>query len=179
MTLGLAYGDENTVYAAIDGYGTSKEGLARKVISLANGVIVLAAGGMYHWRDAIAGYTAQNSVEDAATVLASLLDKCMQPSNQAFGLVCGFEETEPVCYRIDRFVGKERCEKPKRENLRTVRSIGGPQGVNPHEVASGASRAIQAGEPELKALVDAIEASISRSSEVARPIETEELHRNG
>lgn len=175
MTLGLAVGDDDAIYGAEDSFGTTDSGMPRKLVVLDNMVMLLTAGGMDHWRDALSGFSPSGTVLDIATSLAERLDHHMNEHNQAFGLVCGFENGRPCCYRLNRFVGDSHFAIVE-EDLRLVQPIGCPEGVDPHVVAVRALERINAGEPRSSVLLREISAQLF-SSEVAEPIREERLER--
>jgi hypothetical protein len=174
MTLGLAFGDDEQVFGAEDSFGASDDGMPKKLIILANKVMLLTAGGMHHWRDALAGFSPEGVLHDVAIALATRLDNCMTEENQAYGLLCGFENDAPTCYRLNRSVGTSQCVVVP-EDLRVVQPIGRPEGVDPHDVARRAMDRIQAGIPVLEVLSAEIKNHLS--SQVAEPVEEARLGR--
>lgn len=169
MTLGLAYGDKSAIYGAIDSFGTSGDGMRSKIVVFPSNLMLLTAGGMIHWRDAINKYEPQGPLGAAATALAERLDRYMNQANQAFGLLCGYEDGEPVCYRLNRAVNDNETSV-LREDFDEVRPIGGPQGVNAIQIARQATDAIRSGRNPRTILEDTISECVRRSSEVTKPI---------
>lgn len=177
MTLGLAYGDESAIYGAMDSFGTSKEGMPSKIVVFPSNLMLLAAGGMFHWREALRDYQPQGPVGVAATTLANAIDRHMTQANRAFGLLCGYEDGEPVCYRLNRFLS-ENSTSVFRENFNEVRPIGGPQGVDPIQIAQQATAAIRSGQNPETTLRDRISECVQRSSEVSEPIRVESVRQS-
>jgi hypothetical protein len=165
MTLGLATCDKNGIYLAIESQGIPLAGppvkgdfrlLIDSKLMLLNTepkVIVLAAGGLDHWSYVAANYTNRPSVTEAALEIVELLDLCMSEENQAFGLVCGYENSAPQCYRINRDVNQKSTNKPSPEQLSDIQAIG----IYGDEAKETAMKSIMRNENPLVALNEAIE----------------------
>ena len=175
MTLGLAFSDDEQIFGAEDSFGASADGMPKKLLLLANKVMLLTAGGMYHWRDALSGFSPDGTLHEIANALAKRLDSHMTENNKAFGLLCGFENGVPCCYRLNRSIGMKQC-KVLRESLGLVQPIGWPEGVNPGAVAQRALERIMAGDPVPDVLSQEIERHLS-SPELAGPVEEARLGR--
>lgn len=137
MTLGLAFATADQIFLGIESQGLPCPGpelrsglpavMISKILFLQKSpeVAVLTAGGLDHWAEVYTKYTEEKkrSVTEVANELARLLDACMNSKNQAFGLVCGFEESKPNCIRLNREVGSTCCSL-KAESLDELQGIG-------------------------------------------------------
>src|SRR5205807_1345822 len=106
MSLGLvvASDDKRRIYLAIESEGVQCDVLDSKLIRLQTHpeMVLLVTGGLEHWRDVRNDFTAQPTIHKASDEIVSLLNKHTKSNNQAFGLLCGFDDGSPVCYRINR-----------------------------------------------------------------------------
>ena len=163
MTLALATEDAYGIYLAIESEGLPAAGpapthlvLSSKLLDLQSApeVAVLAAGGLEHWCYVAANYVKQSSVTAAAIEVKRLLDLCMGQQNQAFGLVCGYENGASKCFRVNRFQNT-----PEATNEEVSLSIVQPLGAPDHTSAAQdcATNSIGNGINKLMALVQAIE----------------------
>lgn len=103
-----------------------------------------------------------------ALEIVRLLKGCTTTQNSAFCLVCGFENQEPVCYRVEKVehIAETHC---RRTLLTEVQMIGAP------ELARRACRTsqdmIDRGSDTLDALKAGIE-SVMPHELLAAPVET-------
>ncbi|MBM4029393.1 MAG: hypothetical protein FJ280_28955 [Planctomycetes bacterium] len=186
MTLGLATCDEHGIYLAIESQGLPLVGppvkrefrlLIDSKLMLLNTepqVIVLAAGGLDHWSYVAANYTSRPSVTEAALEIVELLDSCMSEENQAFGLVCGYENSAPPCYRINRGREQKSTDKPKPEKLSDIQEIG----TYGDEARKHARNSPFRKENPLVALIEAIETLFPRP-DIRPPIHSRVIRPHG
>jgi len=129
---------------------------------------LLATGGTEHWGDVCKGYAHKLTLGEACGEIVRLLEACMGPKNQAFGLLCGYNDGQPACYRINRSIGAS-CTTSILEPL-TPGCIQ-PIGCLHHKAIILAQRAIRQGHSISQALRDAIETLIEleiRDAHLAR-----------
>jgi hypothetical protein len=162
MTLGLAVGDKQGLYLAIESTGLplpESWSLLAKVHDLQNKPLVamLTAGGLAHWNDVVREFRPQASVASAAAEVTRILDNHMGPQNQAYGLLCGYQEGLPKCYRINRRLG-DTAASIAEEPLSSTRGLGDPELA--HNATQLADEAILHGHEKLLALVEAIQAHL-------------------
>lgn len=162
MTLGLAVGNKDGIYLAIDSLAlsaASERSLQSKIHDLQAKplAVLLTAGGLEHWSDVVSRYRPQSTIKASTSEVMRILDQCMQTQNQAFGLLCAYEDGIPRCYRINRSVG-DQSTSIREENISVTQPLG------THAIAFAAAReadsAIQDGRNMLVALVGAIQARI-------------------
>jgi hypothetical protein len=116
-------------------------------------VVVLVAGGLDHWAYVAAKYSSALPVSGATSEIIRLLDLCMTKDNKAFGLVCGYNNSIPICYRINRNWNTQKTDNPIQEQLLDIQALG----VYAVEAKQTALDAINNKVPPLVALVEAIE----------------------
>lgn len=184
MTLGLAVADAHGIYLAIESEGLPTAGsssshllpllLDSKILQLqtAPEVTALCAGGLAHWLYVADHYKKQPTLVDATTEIMRLLDGCMSSENQAYGLICGFENIVPKCYRINCFLGNVSAIKQE-ESLDNVRAIGDPALAQLATVS--ASHAIGKGTEKLLSLVEAIQQRLPAKG-IRGPIHVRVMH---
>ena len=167
MTLGLATCDEDGIYLAIESQGLPTAGslsthqaallINSKILELQSEpeIVALVAGGLEHWLYVATKYSKQSCVTAAAHEVVSLLNSCMCPHNQAFGIICGYSDGVAKCYRVNREQHVSKTELLEDVSLKEVQCLGF------HEYAKlakdDASNAINNKIPPLLALIDAIQ----------------------
>ena len=118
MAVGLAVADSGGMYLAIKsqalarpGRATRRRALCSKLIELQSDpcVYALVAGGLDHWTHVADLYSRQLGVRPAVDEVLRLLDECMTPPDQVFGLACGHKAGEAVCYRVNGRLGEGRA----------------------------------------------------------------------
>jgi hypothetical protein len=188
MTLGLAVGEEDAIYLAIESEGlpTSCRGpgslpgsrrllLESKIIDLQfdPSFSVLCAGGLDHWCHVAANYLRRQTLLEAAEEIRELLDCCMTPNNRAFGVVCGFVKGVATCYRIDRDQAAHATISDNAIALDHVEPIG----LYDQQATSLAKQLIASGTDKLHAIVAGIDSQIGQRL-VRRPIHVRIMQRN-
>jgi len=183
MTLGLATCDDNGIYIAIESQGLPVIGgsllklgfpllLDSKILQLNHQprIVAVVAGGLEHWADVAANFDADTSVKNAAEKVIKLLDTYTNKDNQAYALVCGYEDDRPVCYRINRFEKKDKTEIPITEKLKCIQAVGSSKYAE--KAKEFAKKAIDPGKRHpLVALVESID-SFLPGSMIRYPIHT-------
>ncbi len=159
MTLGLAVGDRSGLYLAIESAGLPLPAnwpLLAKVHDLQSNPLVamLTAGGLEHWKDVVQQFRPQASLASAVAEVKRILNDRMGPQNQAYGLLCGYVNGSPKCYRINRALGDNSASSAE-EPLSSTRCLGDP--TLAHKAAQIADKAIHQGQEKLLALVEAIQ----------------------
>lgn len=163
MTLALATADADAIYLAIESEGLPAAApvppyrvLTSKLLELQSSpeIVVLAAGGLEHWCYVAGNFGRQATVTAAAEEVKRLLDLCMSQRNQAFGLVCGYEQGMPKCFRVNRLLNTAQAT-----NEEVFLSVVQPLGAQDHARAAQdhATDSINGGTNKLAALVQAIE----------------------
>lgn len=173
MTLGLATCDKDGIYVAIESQGLPVAGPIVKnrfpllldskilVLNVHPKVVVLAAGGLDHWAYVAANYSSASMVSDVTKEIVRLLNLCMTEKNEAFGLVCGYDNGTAMCYRINRRFGTQTTDAPIKKKLADdIQELG----IYAATAKQTARTAIENKVPPLVALVEAIDSLLSRDS---------------
>jgi len=175
VSLGLAVSDGERVYLAIESEGLQWQVLPSKLLELPGHpeFVLLVTGGLEHWCYVAANSSgALPSIQEGCETVMSLLDDCMTSSNQAYCLLCGHSDGQPVCYRIDRPVGAAGATC-SRVCLETVQAIGCCR--HAMEAKQCAEQAIGDGVAREKALREAIESRLPGVG-IRGPVESRVLH---
>jgi hypothetical protein len=124
MSLGLAFADEHRIYLVSESEGLQHNVIPSKLRILQNEpkLAIVVTGGLEHWKSVFDFYGCQETIDAACCRVRQLLDSGMGPQNQAFGLICGYENDVPVCCRVDRPVGADTTKLLK-TRLTTVQVI--------------------------------------------------------
>jgi len=170
MSLGLVVADNDRIILAAESEGLERHVILSKLRKLQDEpeLAIVVTGGLEHWKCVFDSYRAQPNINAACTEIARLLDANMTPSNQAFGLLCGYENGNPICCRIDRSVGTTATSCCK-ETLGSLQVIGHLNHAEPARLHAEA--AIHEGTPPEQALHEAIQSRIP-GQYVQEPVET-------
>lgn len=123
MTLGLATGDENGLYLAIDSSNVPMlcckgypKPINSKLIEARQKPVIamLVAGGLWNWCEVVEMLgvlvTDSGALGAAALAIDSQLKRCPKPGDAgrppSFGLICGFESATAVCIKSHRLRGR-------------------------------------------------------------------------
>jgi hypothetical protein len=160
MSLGLAFSDGRTIYLATESAGLDNARLSSKILDLQRGpdFALLATGGLDHWYHVLTSYSKQPTLQAACDEIIRLLNECMSRRNQAYGLLCGFVEAKPTCYRINRPLYTNAATYSNSDILNIVQAIG----LSYHARAARlhAQNALKSGKDPALALQEAIESRI-------------------
>lgn len=177
MTLGLATCNTDGIYLAIESEGINELSpelqwqFNSKLVHINQEpeVVVLTAGGLEHWIEVVKNYKQEKSVDKVASQIVSLLNNCMSESNKAFGLVCGYNNETPECYRINRDLGQKETDEPVYEELESIQAIG----MYPEEAINEAKILIENSFASDEALIKSIDKLIkSNCKDIKQPIQS-------
>ncbi len=170
MSLGLVTADADGIYLAAESEGLRCGLITSKIRLLQSDpeFAIVVTGGLEHWRYVFTSFRWQPNLRATCDEIARLLNENMNRTNQAYGLLCGYEGDQPVWYRITRSVGSE-VSRWYKGRLTAVEMIG----IEEHAVAArqNAEAAILRGNRPEQALREAIESRIPGEG-VRGPVES-------
>ncbi len=160
MSLGLVVANDDNIVLAAESEGLQYGVISSKLRKLQDDpeLAIVVTGGLEHWRCVFDTYRTQLNVDAACTEVVRLLNVNMGTSNQAYGILCGYDNGNPVFFRINRPIDAIETTISSKETLRSVQVIG--HSDHAEAAQTTAETAISRGTDPENALREAIKSRI-------------------